>query len=196
MLSLKTMPAKYDAPFIADEFYHLFNRANSQSDKLFFQERNYRYFLQQWHHYLGDSLEVWSNCLIPNHFHFLVRVRKNLAVEIMELWRRFSISYTQAVNKQEQRRGSLFQEHPKHLHIKNDGHLLGLIRYIHRNPVHHGLTTKIESWRYSSYRATLSQTKTRVERKQVLDLFGSKKAFIEFHQQSSNNMVIDYCLVE
>ena len=190
------MLAKYDTPLIVDEFYHLFNRANSQSDKLFYQERNYRYFLQKWHHYLGDSLEVWSYCLIPNHFHFLVRVRQNLAVEIMEQWRRFSISYTQAVNKQEQRRGSLFQEHPKHLHIKTEGHLLGLIRYIHRNPIHHNLTTNIENWRYSSYRATLSQTETRVERKQVLDLFGSKKAFIEFHLQSSNNMAIDYCLVE
>ena len=39
------------------EFYHLFNRANSQKDKLFFQTRNYYYFPNNW----GQNKNNWNN---------------------------------------------------------------------------------------------------------------------------------------
>jgi REP element-mobilizing transposase RayT len=184
------------APLVTGEFYHLFNRANSHNDKLFYQDRNYRYFLQKWEHYLGRYLEIWCYCLIPNHFHFLVRVKENDNHIIMQSWRKFSIGYTLAINKQEKRRGSLFQEHPKRLHIKSDAHLLELIRYIHNNPVHHSLTTKPEQWQYSSYRAMLCDTHTRVERTKVFHLFGDVNTFIQFHKQSNSHHNIEYCVVE
>lgn len=66
------MNSKYQAPLIPGEFYHLFNRANTQGEKLFPQERNYLYFLQKWTEYVGSGLEVLAYCLIPNHFHSLV----------------------------------------------------------------------------------------------------------------------------
>lgn len=69
MLSL-SMKASQHTPLVAGEFYHLFNRANTQTDKLFHRERNYHYFLEKWNCYLGGFFEVWSYCLIPNHFHF------------------------------------------------------------------------------------------------------------------------------
>ena len=109
------MPAHFyqNTPLVAGEFYHFFNRANSQTDKLFYQDRNYRYFLKLWTGYMDGHVEVWSYCLIANHFHFLVRVREHDGpYPVMESWRRLAISYTQAINKQENRRGSLFQEHP------------------------------------------------------------------------------------
>jgi len=200
------MNNKYQAPLLPGEFYHLFNRANTQGEKLFPQERNYRYFLQKWAEYLGDSMEVLAYCLIPNHFHFLIRVKgdnqrdntpqRGVIPSIPESFRRFFITYTQAINKQEQRRGSLFQEHPKRLRVESDSHLLGLIRYIHNNPVHHGLVSSLENWRYSSYHAILSQTQSRVSREYVLELFGGRSAFIAFHQQITEAKEIAYCIVE
>ncbi len=65
----------YHAPFVSDHFYHIYNRANTDTDKLFYQERNYAYFLEKFEQYLSDSLEVWAYCLMPNHFHFLVKVK-------------------------------------------------------------------------------------------------------------------------
>jgi len=213
------MNNKYQAPLLPGEFYHLFNRANTQGEKLFPQERNYRYFLQKWAEYLGDSMDVLAYCLIPNHFHFLVRMKDDNqrdntpaggvipsaardntpsrgVIPIPESFRRLFITYTQAINKQEQRRGSLFQEHPKRLKIESDSHLLGLIRYIHNNPVHHGLVSNLEHWHYSSYHAILTQTPTRVSREYVLDLFGGKTAFVAFHQQITEVKEIAYCIVE
>ena len=110
MLSLKTQEKStmHQDDFITGEFYHLFNRANSQTDQLFYQPRNYHYFLQQWIHYLNDIFEVWTYCLIPNHYHFLVKVKPTSHPLAIEANRKFTISYTQAINKQQSRRGSLF----------------------------------------------------------------------------------------
>jgi hypothetical protein len=74
--------------------------------------------------------------------------------------------------------------------------LLALIRYIHNNPVHHGLVSSLENWRYSSYHAILSQTQSRVSREYVLELFGGRSAFIAFHQQITEAKEIAYCIVE
>jgi putative transposase len=191
-------PFYQNAPLVAKEFYHFFNRANSQTDKLFYQERNYRYFLKLWTDYMDRHFEVWSYCLIPNHFHFLVRVREaDLPFPIMESWRRLAISYTQAINKQENRRGSLFQEHPKYLLVSTDAHLMSLVRYIHNNPVHHGLTEQLETWHYSSYPTFFSSTSSRVKCAEVIALFGSIAAFKAFHQQKNDfNQDIKYCLID
>lgn len=144
-----------------------------------------------------EHFEVWCYCLVPNHFHFLVRVRDGATRSPMESWRRFSIGYTQAINKQEGRRGSLFQEHPKHLHVSSDAHLLRLIRYIHNNPKHHKLTGQPETWRFSSYPAFFSKSPSRIMRAQVLELFGGTATFEAFHQQpATDNQVLDYCLID
>lgn len=182
--------------FITGEFYHIFNRANSQTDLLFYQTRNYRFFLQRWGDYLGDIFEVWAYCLIPNHYHFLVKLKASDHACTVEAIRKFSISYTQAVNKQQARRGSLFQEHPKRIRILSERNLLSLIHYIHHNPVHHGLTRQIESWRFSSYPALLSQTKSKVAREQVLALFGGREQFVKFHQQMNDYRAIRHYLVK
>ena len=185
-------------PLVEGEFYHFFNRANTQTDKLFYQERNYSYFLKLWSNYMDKHFEVWSYCLIVNHVHFLVRVRTNHTPCLaMESWRRLAISYTQAINKQENRRGSLFQEHPKHLLVNSDAHLLSLIRYIHLNPLHHGITEQPERWRYSSYATFFTEAATRVMRLEVLALFAGIAAFETFHQQQNiNNQALNYCLIE
>ncbi len=67
----------YHAHFVTGYFYHIYNRANTDTDKLFYQERNYTYFLEKFDQYLSDYLEVWAYCIMPNHFHFLVKVKKD-----------------------------------------------------------------------------------------------------------------------
>jgi putative transposase len=193
---MMTMP-HINPPLIQGEFYHFFNRANSQNDKLFYQQRNYRYFLKLWTEYMEPHFEVWSYCLIPNHFHFLIRVREQEAANrAMEAWRRLAISYTQAINKQEGRRGSLFQEHPKYLSVNSDRHLMNLIRYIHHNPVHHGLSHELNTWLYSSYLAFFNSAVSRVMCAEVIKLFGSVAQFKCVHQQDDDYESIVYCLMD
>jgi len=56
------------------QFYHIYNHANG-SENIFREEENYRFFLQQYDKYLGGAVDTIAYCQMPNHFHFLVRVR-------------------------------------------------------------------------------------------------------------------------
>ena len=55
-------------------FYHIYNRGNNK-EKIFFEEKNYRHFLKLFDKYLSPYVDVYAYCLMPNHFHFLIRVK-------------------------------------------------------------------------------------------------------------------------
>jgi len=57
-------------------FYHIYNRGNNR-ENIFFEENNYYYFLEKYDKYLTNYLETFAYCLLPNHFHLLVRVKEN-----------------------------------------------------------------------------------------------------------------------
>lgn len=61
-------------------------------------------------------------------------------------------SYSQAINKQENRTGSLFQQHTKAKLLETENPLYAEIcfHYIHQNPVKAGLVKEIERWEFSS----------------------------------------------
>lgn len=56
-------------------FYHIYNRGNNR-ERLFYRNENYRFFLRRYDEYLSDYVETYSFCLLPNHFHLLVRVKE------------------------------------------------------------------------------------------------------------------------
>jgi putative transposase len=60
--------------------YHIYNRANG-SEKLFRSDENYRYFLRQYQQYIEPIAETFCYCLMPNHFHFLIRIRSQKELE-------------------------------------------------------------------------------------------------------------------
>jgi len=61
-------------PLESNTFYHIFNRGN-KGIKIFYQERNYSYFLQKYANILSPYLDTYSYNLIPNHFHLIVKVK-------------------------------------------------------------------------------------------------------------------------
>ena len=62
-------------------------------------------------------------------------------------------SYTQAINRQEDRTGSLFQKktQAKRLDV-SEGYPFICFQYIHQNPMKAGLVDKIDDWHYSSFK--------------------------------------------
>ena len=187
------MAKKHHAYFEEGNVYHVYNRANTNKEKLFFENKNYRYFLNQFDFYLGDYLEVWAYCLIPNHFHFLVKVKEisgDTNIILVEQFRKFFISYTQAINKQEFRRGSLFQKSFKRKLIDSDEYISALIHYIHFNPIYHKLVDNIDQWEYSSYQSLLSDRPTKLYRNEVIGWFGGKKEFERFHLEDKGYQTI------
>ncbi|TDE17640.1 hypothetical protein [Dyadobacter psychrotolerans] len=116
-------------PLEEEKFYHVYNRGNDGVD-LFYQHRNYVYFLNKYDYYLSDYVETYAYNLLPNHFHLLIKVKAKKefvarkiefpteddidglsAGEIVsELFRRFFMSYSKSINIQQNRTGSLFQK--------------------------------------------------------------------------------------
>ena len=54
--------------------YHLYTHANG-SENLFRTDENYRYFLQRYQHFIPLVADTLVYCLMPNHFHFLIRIK-------------------------------------------------------------------------------------------------------------------------
>ena len=60
-------------------------------------------------------------------------------------------SYSKAYNKRYGHSGTLFQGSYRVLPVEAEGYLLHLCRYIHANPVLHGLVDDLADWPYSNY---------------------------------------------
>ncbi|MCH7400295.1 transposase [Belliella kenyensis] len=65
--------------------YHIYNRANG-SEQMFLSEDNYGYFLSKYNGYISRVSNTLCYCLMPNHFHFLVRIKgeKDIIDEILK----------------------------------------------------------------------------------------------------------------
>jgi len=63
-----------------DTCYHIYNHANG-FENVFNERENYRYFLEKYQEYISPVAETYSYCLMPNHFHLVVRMRKREVIE-------------------------------------------------------------------------------------------------------------------
>jgi putative transposase len=185
------------------KFYHIYNRGNNQQ-QIFFEEANYRYFLSQYVRYVSCQVDTYAYCLMPNHFHLLVQIKDDeqttkvsetfvvsgkpaALTPVEKAFRDFFISYSKSINKRYCRTGSLFQHTFKRKEIAEEAYYSQLIRYIHLNPLKAGFCQDLSQWPYSSFNALISAKATHLQRARVLEWFGGKEAFIEFHKASVND---------
>ena len=90
-------------------------------------------------------------CLLPNHYHFLVRQDGEIPIS-MTMQSIFN-SYSKAFNRQQKRTGTLFESPFKSILVDSQEYLLHLCRYIHRNPIagKRPLVKDLSNWPYSNY---------------------------------------------
>jgi putative transposase len=66
-------------PLLPYTVYHIYNHANG-SENLFRCDENYHYFLRKYGEYMYPVVDTYAYCLMPNHFHLMVRVRSEAEV--------------------------------------------------------------------------------------------------------------------
>ena len=174
------MPYRMTA-FEVGHCYHVYNRGANRAP-IFASRDNYLFFLRRVRkHLLSDTLDVIAYCLMPNHYHLLVRLRTEGLSDVMHS---FSISYTKAFNKQQERTGHLFAGPFQAIHVDEDDYLIHLSRYIHLNPLMAGMVTRPEDWEFSSYREYVGLRNGTLPRPElVLDLIGSRDAYRRFVEE-------------
>jgi len=176
-----------------DKYYHVFNRGNNW-ENVFFEDRNYRYFLELYARHVTPIADTYAYCLLRNHFHFLARVKaaeeldpgsQNLPGPSRKPSQYFSNlfnAYAKAINKAYQRTGALFQRPFGRIEVTTDAYLAQLVIYIHQNPQKHGFVDDFRTWPYSSYRTLLSSQPARLQRDDVLAWFQGEYHFEDAHQ--------------
>lgn len=172
--------SQVNIPLIADQYYHLYNRGNNRGD-IFFERKNYLFFLQRVREYLSSDLLVIAYVLMPNHYHLLIQALTDNAAHAIQ---RFGISNTKAINKHYNRVGSLYQGKFKRKLVDTDTYLLYLSRYIHLNPVQAGLAQKAEDWEFSSYQDYLGIRNGKLPKPDiVLNQFDDREAYRKFVEE-------------
>ena len=182
-----------------DTIYHIWNRGVNHAT-IFRGDENYRYFLSLYIHHIEPVAETYAYCLLPNHFHFLIRTRTaegqrayRQAIQVglarclppSQAFSNLFNAYVRAYNRRYQRTGGLFEDRFGRKPVSTDAYLARLVVYIHQNPVKHGLVARPEEWVYSSYDALANGRPSRVRGDEVMSWFGSASNFRSAHAKTS-----------
>ncbi|ALR29968.1 MULTISPECIES: hypothetical protein [Chryseobacterium] len=178
-----------------DRFYHIFNRGIN-SKLTFLNNENFNFFLRKTKVYILPYFDIYAYCLMPNHFHFILKVKSD--IELPEDFKKTGLhseacffskaisklisSYTQSFNKVYQRSGPVFESPFKRIPINSEEYLRNLIIYIHQNP------DNFHQYKFSSYLAMISDSKTNIQREKVIELFDDPINFVECHQNKDLNI--------
>jgi putative transposase len=160
-------------------YYHLYNRgANRES--IFLDDDDFTSFLVRLKQNSSRySVQVIAYCLMPNHFHLLLRQESNVKAGIVV--QHTCNGYSQLFNRRHEHQGTLFQGRFDGTEVDKDSYLRHLCRYIHANPVKDGFATKPELWPYSNYLEWIGKrTGTLVDRNFIIEHFGSGEAYIAY----------------
>ncbi|MDR3643024.1 MAG: transposase [Candidatus Doudnabacteria bacterium] len=148
-------------PNFEGAYFHAYNRGVNK-EPIFLDEQDYSNFIFRAKILLGviplpkrtakgglrlkvlpmNALEILCYCLMPNHFHFLVKQGQKGGLKIF--LHRLCTSYSSYFNKKYKRVGHIFQGVYKSKAVLEDSYLTQLTAYIHLNP------ERPFEWKYSS----------------------------------------------
>lgn len=128
-------------------------------------------------------VNIISYCLMPNHFHFLLK--QKLKNGISTFIANFTNSYTRYFNTKHERIGPLFEGIFKAVHIGSEEQFIHVSRYIHLNPVSSFIIEpeQLETYLWSSYPEYMGLSPNNITAKEtVLDIISLKDAKEKYKQ--------------
>lgn len=198
-------------PLVNNEIYHVLNRGNG-AIPIFKTQWDYKKFLEIMFYYQNISppkrlsqflllpaseranfetefrqkkdflVEIIAYCLMPNHFHLLLKQIKDNGIN--KFMRLFQNSYSHYFNNKNNRKGPLFEDRFKAILVETNNQLLHLSRYIHINPYSSHLVKDFSSllaYKYSSLPEYLAPVNLQYCQKEiVLGQFPSSSAYKKF----------------
>jgi putative transposase len=125
------------------------NRGNSRQ-QVFHKDAEYRAFTGL----MGEAkkrhmVKVHAYCLMPNHFHLLLKPEQGDELSRWMQW--LMTSHVRRYHKHYGTSGHVWQGRFKSFIIAEDAHLLTVARYIEGNPVRACLVASAREWSWSSH---------------------------------------------
>ena len=162
------MPGKHTIKkYLAEGIYHIYNRGNRKKE-IFVVPDDYMLFEHMLECYLSSytpktssrrnfhgRIRLFAYCLMPNHFHLLVK--QACTTDIAKFMQSITTSYSMIFNRKYNLVGRLFQGPYKGRLVESVEDFVQVFNYIHENPK--------EIWKayglypYSSQRAYLRNEK-------------------------------------
>lgn len=140
---------------------HFITSRGEHNENIFKDEGDYTMFLELLKRYQElYGIKIFAFCLLPEHFHLLVELEKELvpapqtknkSQEISDFMRDLNNNYTKYYNGKYSRKGHLFRERFKAALIEKHSYLMKMTAYIHLNPEKLGLASDAKDYPYSSY---------------------------------------------
>lgn len=197
-------------PLVNEQFYHVFNRGIDRrttfSDRLDYKRtllviNYYQYsappvklskfltFSREERAKILESLsksgdkhiEILTFCLMPNHFHLLLRQKRDKGIS--KFMANFQNSYTRYFNTKNERVGPLFLDQFKAVMIETEEQLLHVSRYIHLNPLTSYVIKEFSdliNYPWTSLPEYLNGRNETCNTSVILNSFKSEKEYLKF----------------
>ena len=198
-------------PLQFGKVYHIYNRGVNKIS-IFNTPQNQNYFLNLFFERLGPLVDTYAWCLMKNHFHLMVRIktREEIVRELsaviaadrligLDPSKQFSnlfVAYAMAFNKQQNRKGALFERPFGRIEVTSLNYFKDLVVYIHRNPVKHGFVDHPKEWEWSSYNKYFSTIPSGLKKDAVLAWFDSTIAFKAYHKKPQDTNGLEEFLLD
>lgn len=196
-------------PLVTGEYYHIYNRGVAYQS-VFTNKRDYQRFILALHYYQFKNIpirlskflqipeedrttmfqditdmnnrivDVTTYCLMPNHFHLLLK--QNTEDGISRFLRLTINSYARYFNIKYKRVGPLFQGMFKVVRVETEEQLLHLSRYIHLNPLVSFVVQEKDfiSYPWSSLQEYITHTPTITDPTPILSHFSPQQSYLDF----------------
>lgn len=155
-------------------FYHVIIRGN-QKQRIFKDEtdrQKYLLLLTAYKNRTGSR--IYAYILMHNHVHLLIETG---GIPLSKVMQGLNQTYTMYYNRKYRTVGHLFQGRYKAILCDRDAYLLGLLKYIHRNPLRAKIAERLDAYPWSSHHAYTGRDNPLgiVDTDQVLQMFSESK---------------------
>ncbi|MGB7055572.1 MAG: transposase [bacterium] len=130
--------------------YHVLNRGNGKQI-VFHKDKDYAAFVTLMQEAtIRIPISLYAYCLMPNHFHMVVMPHGGETLSVWMQW--LMTSHVRRYHGHYGTSGHIWQGRFKSFIVKQDDHLLNVLRYVEANPVRAGMVTSAKNWQWSSHR--------------------------------------------
>jgi REP element-mobilizing transposase RayT len=120
-----------------------------------------------------SGFKLYAYCLMGNHIHLLIKAGQE---PIEQIFKRIGARFVFRYNQKYGRVGHLFQDRYKSEPIEGEHYLIGVLRYIHQNPVQANIQKTVAGYPWSSYGEYVGTGMAGfVDTGEILSIFGENK---------------------